>query len=268
MVDAVNDEQVELEDFVGEEQSEGEQGNTEAVETEQVETEQVAEVDEPKKRLGKRERQQRREMREMQERLDMLQSQLAATKQPEGEANSNPDSYYGNEQSPQDIQKYVTEAVQATLRAKQEEEQRKVQQQQQDMMRKQYDGLHEHLDDVADSYEDFDEVVRSKDAPYTASMRDAALLLPRSGKGSAAEVFYKLGKNREELGRLAKLTAFEQVQEMLKLSRALEMGERVSKEASYKPIDSLKGSPNTEKRLSEDSSMDSFKERARKGWKG
>ena len=42
-------------------------------------------------------------------------------------------------------------------------------------------------DDVMED-EDFDDVVRGQDVPITAHMRDAALLLPHSGGGSAGDL--------------------------------------------------------------------------------
>ena len=265
MVDEVSSNEVQVVDQPDDVVSE------EVMEPQDIEAAATEDQESKKARPGKRERQHQRQMRELQDRLDMLQSQLASSQQPQAEpADYGADSNYGNEQSPQDIQRYVNQAVQATLKAKQDEEQRKVVAQQQEMMRKQYDGLMSHLDEAGDNYEDFDDVVRAKDAPFTSSMRDAALLLPRSGKGSAAEVFYKLGKNREELSRLAKLSSFEQVQELLKLSRALEIGEKGSKEqAGYRPIDNLKNNPaGMNRNMSEDSPISEFKKRAREGWKG
>src|SRR6185369_15898284 len=91
-------------------------------------------------------------------------------------------------------------------------------------VQKQYHGLHKHLDEVADRYNDFDDVVRGEEAPFTAHMRDAALLLPHSGPGSAGEVLYELGKNKSELERISKLHPIDQARELTMMSHALAKG--------------------------------------------
>ena len=75
-------------------------------------------------------------------------------------------------------------------------------------------------------------------------MRDAALMLPKKGAGSAGEVLYKLGKNPEELSRISKLHPHEQAQELVAISHALISGGE-NKGSSQRPLGQIKNNPVT-----------------------
>lgn len=114
----------------------------------------------------------------------------------------------------------IQQAVSYTLGLKEETERKKQEAEKMQHVNNQYGELQQHLDDTSDKYSDFDDVVRG-DAPFTENMRDAALLLPRTGPGSAGEVLYKLGKDKDTLNRISKLHPLEQAKEMVKLSHTL-----------------------------------------------
>jgi hypothetical protein len=84
---------------------------------------------------------------------------------------------------------------------------------------RQYENLDSDLNKGADKYEDFDDVVRGNDSPFTSAMRDAALMIP-----NPAEVLYKLGKDKDALRRISQLHPLEQAKEIVKLSHALVAG--------------------------------------------
>lgn len=222
-----------------------------------------------KERLGRMQKKHQKEMRRLQSQMTELQGRLAAQPQMQQQQPNYDD--FGSEQSPSDMHQYVNHAVQAALRAKEDQERRAVEQQDHDHVQKQYESLAEHLDSASDEFDDFDDVVRGDNVPFTKHMRDAALLLPTSGAGSAAKVLYKLGKNPEELKRVSKLHPLDQARELLRLSHALDMGNGGSKEASegYKPIGQLKHDPSysSSGEISERTPMSELKRRARAGWK-
>ena len=103
-------------------------------------------------------------------------------------------------------------------------------------------NLQRHLDQTSDKYEDFDQLVRDPNLPFTHTIRDAALMLPTQGAGSAGEVLYKLGKNPEELERISKMLPHQQAQEVIKLSHALIQGGS-ERSNTQRPIGSIKANP-------------------------
>ena len=107
----------------------------------------------------------------------------------------------------------IQRAVQAALMAKDQQQQQQQEAEKAQHVYKQYQNLENHLDSVADKYDDFDEVVRGNDVPFTPAMRDTALLLDNAG-----DVLYTLGKNPEELKRISQLHPLDQAKEMVKMS--------------------------------------------------
>jgi len=132
-----------------------------------------------------------------------------------------------------------------------------------------YQDLSSHLDHMADKYDDFDELVRGHDAPFTTQLRDAALVLPKSGPGSAGEVLYKLGKNKEDLERISKLHPLDQVTEMVKLSHALISGSgNQGGNQTHRPLGNIKNNPVTNSgAVTEKTSVGELRKRMRSGWK-
>lgn len=193
------------------------------------------------KRLKQQKRAHEREIRELQARMDQLQSQLQ------------PNQNYQPQQSPYDSgnpmqqqqgagnMDMIQQAVSYALQQKEMEERKASEAKAQQHIIKQYHDLNKHLDSTADKYDDFDEVVRGE-APFTSAMRDIALTLPKKGAGSAGEVLYRLGKNPEELSRIAKLHPVDQAAELIALSHALISGGE-QKAAPSRPLGQIKSNP-------------------------
>jgi len=186
------------------------------------------------KRLKQQKRAHEREIRELHARIADMQSQLQPNQQPQ----QNPYDGAGNQSGIDDA---IHKAVSFALQHKEAEERKAKEAESQHHIAKQYQELNRHLDSTADKYDDFDEVVRGE-APFTAHMRDAALMLPKKGPGSAGEVLYKLGKNPEELSRIAKLHPVDQASELIALSHALISGGEQKGQPS-RPLGQIKHNP-------------------------
>lgn len=193
------------------------------------------------KRLKQQKRSHDREMREMHARMAELQSQISP---------QNPQSFDANpyatpgSNSPGGVDETISKAVSFALQQRDHEERKAKAAEQASNISNHYQKLQHHLDSVADKYDDFDDVVRGDHAPFTPVMRDAALMLPKKGLGSAGEVLYKLGKNPEELSRISKLYPHEQAAELVALSHALISGGD-NKGSSQRPLGQVKNNPVT-----------------------
>lgn len=187
------------------------------------------------KRLKQMKRAHEREMREMQARMAEMQSQMQPNQMQQQES---PYNAMGNQGGVDDA---IHKAVSFALNHRDMEERKAKEAQSQQHIQKQYQELNKHLDNTADKYEDFDEVVRG-DAPFTAHMRDAALMLPKKGPGSAGEVLYKLGKDPDALNRIAKLHPVDQAAELVALSHALISGGE-QKGMNARPLGQVKANP-------------------------
>jgi len=99
--------------------------------------------------------------------------------------------------------------------------------------------LNDEFDRASDKYDDFDDIVREGDAPFTDAVRDALLLVE-----NPAEVAYSLGKNRSELQRISKLHPLDQAREVNKLSFSL-MGNNGTRAPSGKaqPLGAIRANP-------------------------
>ena len=165
------------------------------------------------KRLKRQEKKHQREVRDLKSQLDSLQSKFQS-QQPEVSSGN-----FGG--MDEEVQKAISHALQQREQKAHGEH-----------VQRQYHELGRHLDDVSDKYDDFDDVVRHEGANFTPHMRDAALLLPKKGAGSAGEVFYKLGKNSDELERISRLHPVDQAREMVQLSHALHRGDDIKNSSS------------------------------------
>lgn len=191
------------------------------------------------KRLKAQRRAHDREMREMQSRIEQMQSMLQQSNNPMQQQQNPFDAGAGSTDGMQDaIHKAVTYALQQKEMAERQARESEAQQH----IAKQYAELNRHLDNTSDKYDDFDDVVRG-DVPFTAHMRDAALMLPRKGPGSAGEVLYRLGKNPEELSRIAKLHPVDQASELVALSHALISGGEQKQHQAAHPLGQIKSNP-------------------------
>lgn len=211
------------------------------------------------KRLKQQRRAHDREIRELQSRIDSMQSQLQPNQQQQQQS---PFDGMGNQQPPMDDA--IHKAVGYALQQRDMEERRAREAQAQQHIAKQYGELNRHLDQTADKYDDFDDVVRG-DSPFTAHMRDAALMLPKKGSGSAGEVLYKLGKNPEELERIAKLHPVDQAKELVALSHALISGGE-QKQPPSQPLGQIKSNPVINSMgVNEKTPVSDIRERMKKG---
>jgi hypothetical protein len=194
-----------------------------------------------KARLGRQETRHKREMREMQARMAELQSQISP---------QNPQSFDANPyatpgaNNPGGMDETISKAVSFALNQRDQEERKAKAAEAAASLSKDYHGLQQHLDSFADKYDDFDDVVRGDDVPYTNTMRDTALFLPKKGPGSAGEVLYRLGKNPDELARISKLLPHKQAAELVALSHALISGGE-HKQTAPRPLGQVKSNPVT-----------------------
>lgn len=213
------------------------------------------------KRLKKQKRSHEREIRDLQARMADMQSKMQSPTQNQS-INS-----YGSPQADNMDDERIHKAVSYALQHRDMEERKAKDAQQMAHVHKQYGELQKHLDNAADKYDDFDEVVRGEDSPFTAHMRDAALFLPKSGSGSAAEVLYKLGKNPELLKRISELHPLDQASEMVKLSHAL-IGGGENKSSNTRPMGQIKSNPAINSHsVTEKTSVSDLRKRMRNGWK-
>lgn len=194
------------------------------------------------KRLKQQKRAHDREMREMQARIAELQSNVGSPQNPQS-FDANPYQTPGAN-SPGGMDEAISKAVSFALQQRDAEERKAKAAEAAASISKHYQNLQQHLDKVADKYDDFDDVVRSDHAPFTATMRDAALMLPKKGSGSAGEVLYHLGKHPEELSRISKLYPHEQASELVALSHALINGGE-QKGSTPRPLGQVKSNPVT-----------------------
>ncbi len=215
------------------------------------------------KRLKQQKRAHEREIRELHAKIDSLSNGNQAARAEQANYESG---------QPSDVDEQIHKAVSYALRAKDDEERRAKEAQSHAHVQKQYGELNKHLDNVADKYDDFDEVVRGHDTPFTPHMRDAALMLDLDHKnpGSAGEVLYQIGKNREELERISKLHPLDQAREMVKLSKALiKGGESKASNNAVKPLGQIKNTPVTNSQaVNEKTPIGSIRQRMKSGnWK-
>ena len=180
--------------------------------------------DEPysiKKRLGMQAKKHQREMRQMQDHMMRMQAQLGGdSANPQQNYNSNPYPSPGQPNPPSMTEEdRIHHAVRLALGAKDHQEKQVKMAESQAHVNKQYQRLHDAFDKASDKYDDFDDVVRESDAPFSDHVRDALLLVK-----NPAEVAYRLGKNRSELERISRLHPIDQAQEVIDLSHALRTG--------------------------------------------
>lgn len=219
-----------------------------------------------KQRLGRQEKRHRKEMREMNARIEALNSRLGD--QTSYHASENPNTpYSGQAMEPGSEEERIHRAVVYALRAKEDQERKVKEAEKAAHVHRQYQAFENNLDKASDEYEDFDDVVRSKNAPFTEAMRDAALMLPDELQ---AKVLYQLGKNENELKRISALHPLDQAREMIKLSHALTAGggENKVNNSQYKPLGQIKSKPVTSSpQITDKSSVAEIRERMKANWK-
>ncbi len=196
-----------------------------------------------KKRLGMQAKKHQREMRAMQEQMMSMQAQFQnANMDSANPANhqSHPYSSPGQPNSPaMSEEERIQKAVRYALGAKEHEEKQAKEAEYMNHIHKQYQRLDDEFDKASDKYDDFDDVVKGHDVPFTPHVRDALLLVE-----NPAEVAYRLGKNKSELERISRLHPLDQAREVNKLSFSL-MGNHGKPTANQKstPMGSIRQNP-------------------------
>lgn len=191
-----------------------------------------------KKRMKAMSMNHERELRDMQARMAEMQSNRA----PEPSYGSN-NGQYNAQVQPGSVDEQIHKAVSFALQHKEMQEQKAREAQNQAHVQKKYKELYKHLDNMGDKYDDFHDTVFGEEAQFTPSMRDYAVTLPKSGKGSAGEVLYNLGKNPEELNRISQLHPADQAEEMARLSHALIAGGSEKAQSQSRPLGQVKTNP-------------------------
>lgn len=193
------------------------------------------------KRLHSQAKKHAREMRQLHERITQMEMMRGDSANPHT-TTYQPDSYNapGQPMSPgASEEERIQHAVRMALGMKEYEERQAREAQSFAHVQKQYNHLNDEFDRASDKYEDFDEIVRDRDAPFTDAIRDALLFVE-----DPAEVAYRLGKNRSELQRISKLHPLDQAKEVSKLSHSLvrnNLGKANSNRPS--PIEAVRVNP-------------------------
>lgn len=197
-----------------------------------------------RKRIHAQARKHTREMRQMQEQLVHMRQMIGGDSAQPQYQQSNAGSYQspGQPSAPgMTEEEKIHHAVRMALGAKDHEERQARDAARHAHVQKQYQRLDDEFDNASDKYDDFDDVVRGKDVPFTTHVRDALLLVD-----NPADVAYRLGKNRSELERISKLHPLDQAREVNKLAFSL-MGGNGGKTSSgakpNNPLGSIKSNP-------------------------
>lgn len=215
-----------------------------------------------KKRLGMQEKRHKKEMRKMQQQLDELRDHLRTRPEPLNSPEQ-PMNPYTSQPEPGGMDDTVYRAVARAMELQKMQEHKAREAERMQHVQKSYRNLQDKLDNASSKYEDFDDVVKSDDAPYTDAMRDAALLIENSD-----DVLYHLGKDREKLKRISELHPLEQAREVIKLSHALSIGNGSKQGSSNaKPLGQVKNNPITSHTVNEATPVGELRKRMKEGGK-
>lgn len=214
-----------------------------------------------KKKLGMQEKRHKKELRKMQQQIEEMRSQFSANSKPQSQPDYGVNQDQSNGSNLGNDQIYA--AVAKALQMQKEQEQRARDAEKLQHVHKQYRALEDHLDNASGKYEDFDDIVKSDDAPYTGAMRDAALLIP-----NAADTLYHLGKDRDKLKKIAELHPVDQAREVVKMSIAL-MGspQKSSNYSDSKPLGNIKNNPVNSRGINEQTSVGDIRKQMKEGGK-
>jgi hypothetical protein len=215
-----------------------------------------------KKRLGMQEKRHKKEMRQMRQQLDEMRDHLRTRPEPLNSPEQ-PMNPYTSQPEAGGMDDTVYRAVARAMEMQKMQEHKAKEAEKMQHVQKSYRNLQDHLDNASSKYEDFDDVVKSDDAPYTDAMRDAALLIE-----NAPDVLYHLGKDREKLKSISQLHPLEQAKEVIKLSQALAIGNGNKQETSNaKPLGQVKNNPITSNTVNEGTSVGELRKRMKDGGK-
>ena len=198
------------------------------------------------KRLHTQARKHSREMRQLRENMAQMQNMMANSESARPNEYPHPTQPYPSPGQPSppgmSEEERIQHAVRFALGAKDHEDRQAKEAERQAHVHKQYQRLNDEFDNAGERYEDFDDVVRHEDVPFTPHVRDALLLVE-----NPADVAYKLGKNRSELERISKLHPLDQAREVNKLSFSLMggNGKNTSSPQKTSPMGSIKANPHS-----------------------
>lgn len=214
-----------------------------------------------KKKLGMQEKRHKKEIRRMQQQIEEMNARFGSRPEPVNspEHNMNPYTSQPNDGGLNNDAIYA--AVHKALQMQKEQEHKEKEFERMQHVHKQYKALEDHLDNYSDKYDDFDDVVKSDDAPYTSAMRDAALLIP-----NAAETLYHLGKDRDKLKKISELHPVDQAKEVVKMSIALMSGAgKNGSHNSAKPLSQIRNNPINSAGVNESTSVSELRKRLKSG---
>jgi hypothetical protein len=221
-----------------------------------------------KKRLGMQAKKHSREMRALRDQMAQMQAMMSSDSASPHTSTYQTDPYSspGQPSAPaMSEQDKIQQAVRMALGFQQQEQERAEEEKRRAHVDKQYQNLHEEFDKASEIYDDFDDVVRGNDVPFTKHVRDALLLI-----GNPADVAYRLGKNRSELERISKLHPIDQAKEVIKLGTSL-LGGGSNKTSSSKsaPLGSVRANPgNTSRAVTDKMPTSEIRRRMKSGdWK-
>jgi hypothetical protein len=220
-----------------------------------------------KKRLGMQAKRHQREMRMLHDKIAALEGHISSgAQQPTHQS----EQAYSSPGQPSPItggeEERIQRAVRFALEAKEADNRKRQDQANQAYVNEQYKKLSSALDNGSEKYDDFDDVVKGDNVPFTRAIRDMLMFVK-----DPAEVAYRLGKNPEELSRISKLHPLDQAREVYNLSVALMNGdhEKASTATSPRaaPISNIKANP-VSSRDSNNMSVSGIRSRMRTGaWK-
>jgi hypothetical protein len=196
-----------------------------------------------RKRIHAQAKKHSREMRQLHDRIAQMQAQMEGDSANPQQSlyNTNPYPSPGQPNPPgMSEEEKIQKAVRFALGAKEHEEKQAQMAERQAHVHKQYQRLNDEFDKASEKYDDFDDVVRGEDIPFTPHVRDALLLVE-----NPAEVAYRLGKNKSELERISKLHPLDQAREVNKLSFSLMGGNngKPSSQTKANPLGTVRANP-------------------------
>lgn len=213
-----------------------------------------------KQRLGRQEKRHQRDVRDLRNQIAALQNQVQSGTHNNMSNSVNP---YSTQQGiPGSVEEQMQKAVNFAFQARDEQDRREKQAQQVAQLQQHYQGLQNDLENASSKYDDFQEKVIDNPS-FTDAMRDIALVMP-----NRVDVLYKLGKNPEDLKRIAALHPVDQGRELWNLSHAL-MGGQPAKVASAPQLPgSIRNNPVSSSSITENTSPADIRARMKAGkWK-
>lgn len=212
------------------------------------------------KKLGMQEKRHKKEMRKMQQQLDELRSHLGSRPEPQ-HSPENMGAYNSQPEMSENLNPQIYAAVQKALQMEKDREH--VQH-----IHKQYESLKSHLDSASEKYDDFDDVVKSDDAPYTETMKGIATVIHGIPGLDASETLYHLGKDRNKLHKLSQLPPIEQSREVLKMAMSLmNSSNKPNANNESKPLGQIKNNPVHSKYVNENTPASEIRRRMKSGEK-